>query len=221
MEEPKDLELKITEMTGAIGTLEKEADGIEVKTKEQAEQAAEILTRASGYKKRGEAIRLFFTKPLNDQVKRINERFNPAKKRLEEVEATVTGKIRTYREAEAEKIRKQQEKELEAQRKAHEKEQERQRKLLEKEDLSKKEEKAKKDEIEQQKFIPQEPATKQDTRVGSVGTRKVWDFEVLSEGIIPRRFLKVDDAEIRKAIRDGTRTVAGLRIFQREDYTKR
>ena len=144
METSKELDLKITEMTGAIGTHEKEAANLVVQTKEQAEVAADVLTRASGYKKRGEAISLFFTKPLNDQVKRINERFNPAKKLLEEIEQTVTGKIRTYREAEAEKIRKQQEKELEAQRKAYEKEQEKERKRIEKEGLSKKEEKAKK-----------------------------------------------------------------------------
>lgn len=221
MEEPKDLELKITKMTGAIGTLEKEAANLVVQTKEQAEQAADVLTRASGYKKRGEAIRLFFTKPLNDQVKRINERFNPAKKLLEEVEQTVTGKIRTYREAEAVKIRKQQEKEVEAQRKAYEWEQERKRKQLEKEGLSKKEEKAQKEEIKQQEFIPQEPATKQDTRIGSIGTRKVWDFEILEVGAVPLQYMRVDDVEIRKAIREGKRQIDGVRIFQREDYTKR
>lgn len=240
---PKELTVKVNEMSGAIGSLKAEADRLVVKTPEQAEEAARLLTTANSYKKRGEELRLFFTKPLNDQLKRINDLFRPAKTSVEEIEGIVTSKIRTYREAEAEKVRVAQEKEREKQRIAFEKEQERrrkeaekeaekERKRLEKEELSKKErkaeeariaevEKARLAELNKAEFVPQEPTIQQEKKIGNLGTRKVWDFEITNENDVPRQYLKVDETAIRNAIKAGERNIAGVKIYQREDYTKR
>jgi len=52
-------------------------------------------------------------------------------------------------------------------------------------------------------------------------TRTVWDYEVTEAGEIPREYLVVDAAAVRKAIASGVRTIPGLRIFERESLSVR
>ena len=46
------------------------------------------------------------------------------------------------------------------------------------------------------------------------GARKVWTFEVTNEEDIPREFLVVDEAKIRRAMNAGAREIPGVRIYQ-------
>lgn len=51
----------------------------------------------------------------------------------------------------------------------------------------------------------------------SVSVRKRWTFEVVDEAQVDRRFVKLDTAAVRAAIREGLRESPGLRIYQTDD----
>lgn len=218
MEQTKELTVKVKEMTVAITTIEAEAKSLVVKTPKQLDFAARLLNTVKGYKKRGEERRLFFTKPMNDQIKNINDLFRPGKQKIEEIEETLTGKIRTYREEEAKKVKEKQDKEEAKQRKEFEKRQKEERERIKKQDLSKKEKKEKEEGLEKQEFVP-ETVVKQETKVGDMGTTKRWTFEVIDEERLPREYLCTDRGAITDAVRKGERNIPGVRIFQKEGYT--
>lgn len=52
------------------------------------------------------------------------------------------------------------------------------------------------------------------TEGGLMHTKKVWTFEVTDENLIPREFLTIDSAKVRKAIGEGTREINGIRIYE-------
>jgi len=61
---------------------------------------------------------------------------------------------------------------------------------------------------------------KQETNIQvSTGTnrfKKVWTFDIMNEKLIPKKYLKVDEAAIRKAVREGERKIKGVKIYQEE-----
>jgi hypothetical protein len=46
------------------------------------------------------------------------------------------------------------------------------------------------------------------------GARTVWRFEVTDESLVPREFMMTNDFAIRKAVNEGTREIAGVRIYE-------
>lgn len=54
--------------------------------------------------------------------------------------------------------------------------------------------------------------------VGSASFKKVWDFQITDENLIPREYLMVDESKIRKAVKEQKENckIAGVRVF--EDY---
>lgn len=57
---------------------------------------------------------------------------------------------------------------------------------------------------------------------GSVkGVTKTWTFEVQEASLVPREFLTVDEIKIRQAIAAGNRSIAGVRIYQKEGLSVR
>ena len=52
--------------------------------------------------------------------------------------------------------------------------------------------------------------------VGVSTVTKRWTYEVVSQSKVPCKYLMIDSAKIRQAIRDGVREIAGLRIYQEE-----
>lgn len=59
------------------------------------------------------------------------------------------------------------------------------------------------------------------TASGSVGTSKVWKFDVTDPQQVPREFLTVDERLIRQAVRDGARQIPGVHIYQDEQVRVR
>lgn len=215
---------EIIKINKNVKSIQDEAGSIMIKNEQDVQNAVAFLQKIRSWKKRINDIRLSYTKPLNESLKRINTDFKNSEKPLDILDKDVSQKMCDYREKEAEKIRKQQKKEAEKQRKAFEKEQERKRKALEKQqdELTKKEAKEAEKEIEQEEFTPT-PTIKQETTVRSgdakMVARKVWTFETEDETKIPREFLKVDEVLIRNAIRSGAREIKGIRIYQKENFS--
>ncbi len=56
---------------------------------------------------------------------------------------------------------------------------------------------------------------------GSTGVVKRWTFEVVDEKAVPRVWLMLDEGVINLAIKDGTRKIKGLRIYQKESLSVR
>lgn len=219
----EDLSKKIVQISKSVGSLEGEAQEIKIRNNGDLSNAVEFLTKVRGWKKRVEEVRLTFTKPLNDHIRNINKDFKTTSNPLDEMDTKVTGEITKYREKEAEKIRVKQEKEAEKQRIAFEKEQEKKRKQLEKdrEEMSKKEAKEREKEIKQEEFVAT-PTVEQSKEVGegiaTMKTKKLWTFEVEDEKFVPKKYLKVDEVAIGKAVRSGgVREIKGVRIYQKDN----
>lgn len=221
--ETKALTGKIVQIQKGIGSLDQEAQAIKIKSVGELNSAVEFLKKVKGWKKRVEEIRLSYTKPLNDIITERNKEFKQTSIPLATIDELVTEKIKDWRFKEAEKIRIKQEREAEKQRKIFEKEQEAKRKQLEKEreEMSKKEAKEKEKEIEQEEFVAK-PTITQDKEIGDgeakMKTRKSWDFEIEDETKVPRKFMKVDEVAIGRAVRSGgIREIKGVKIYQKEN----
>ena len=53
------------------------------------------------------------------------------------------------------------------------------------------------------------------------GVTKTWAFEITDASTVPRAYLIVDEKAIRQAVRDGVRTIPGVRIYQEESLRVR
>jgi len=208
---------EIIKINKNVKNIQGEAENIIIKNEQDVQNAVVFLQKVRNWKKRINDIRLSYTKPLNESLKRINADFKNSENPLDILDKNVSQKMCDYREKEAEKIRKQQEKEAEKQRK---------RKALEKQqkkdEMTKKEAKEAEKEIEQEEFVPT-PTIKQETTVRSgdakMVARKVWTFDIEDETKVPRKFLKVDEIAIRQAVRDGEREIKGIKIYQKENFS--
>jgi len=78
-----------------------------------------------------------------------------------------------------------------------------------------------------QALVPAQPAievkhdSKSKTASGSSFTRKTWKFEITDPTQIPREYLVVSEALIREAVKNGSREIAGVRIFEDTDISIR
>lgn len=140
-------------------------------------------------------------KPLNDQVKAINDRFKTSLRPLEETEAKVKRLISNYT-LEQDRLRREKERELQE---AHAKEMAKQEKAAEKSG---------------EDFIPSvapsiaQAAPTIKTESGKTTTVKVWKFEIVDAAQVPREYLEVNESLIRKAVQAGAREIPGVRIYQ-------
>ena len=82
-------------------------------------------------------------------------------------------------------------------------------------------------EVLEQLDVPEEDMPDLPVRVvrsetgGSTSVRKTWTYEVVDQKIVPKAYLMLDDGLINLAIKDGTRKIKGLRIYQKESLAVR
>jgi len=186
------------------------AQSIEIVDDNSLKQATDLVSWIAKVKKSIEEKRQFFVKPLNDQVKRINDMFKNYIKPLEQADTTVRGKILSYRQEQERKRRE---------------EEERLRKLAEEEQKRLEKQAAKKG-IEApppQIVVPTIQAAPKTIKsdLGATQVRTVWDFEIEDETKIPREFLQPNITAIRAAVKAGVRNIPGVRIFQKEELAVR
>lgn len=55
----------------------------------------------------------------------------------------------------------------------------------------------------------------------SLVVRKVLDYEIIDESLVPRFYLSVDDRKVKQALKDGVTEIPGIRIFQRNIQVSR
>lgn len=155
-------------------------------------EAVDYLSGIARAKKDLEEKRVFFVKPLNDQVKKINEFFKKYSTPLLEADGILRRKMVDYRTV----LRKIEE--------------EKNRKALEL---------AKSVGIEQEELDMEVKPEAAKTESGTVSGRKVMRFELVDENKVPREYLTVDASKIRKGIAAGVREIDGIRIWEDEDIS--
>lgn len=197
--------LESIEQSTAIVEVKKEtvkivevANSVAIANDEDANKTSVLIQSIAKMKKSLNSQRLFFTKPLNDQMKKINELFKQMSSPLVEADEIVRVKVLAYRK-EQQKIADEQERLLE---------------------IARKKRQAKIDKIAEEKGVeaPKLEVTKVEASAPMQGatTRKSWTYKVVDQAKIPREYLQIDVVAVREAIRNGVRAVDGLEIFEEE-----
>lgn len=234
--------VKLAEIQKSTNDLVPVVGNMTITSESEQKGAIDLSNQIKARIKRVEELRKFFVEDLTRKVNEINAEFRAVRKPLEDMLEQIDGKLLDWRKKEMARIEAERKKEEERKRKEFEKEQEKLRKQAEKEaeaekkrlaklELSKKEEKAELKRIEEEKQSKIEEAQQEDfnfndndfqqsktvhSETGSTTFKKVWDFEVIDPLEIPREFMQVDLIAIRKAVKDGKRTIPGVKIFETE-----
>lgn len=162
-------------------------DSIEIHTQDDLEFAAESLAEIKGKIKELEDERQSVTKPLNAVIRKINKWFKKPREILERCETKLKTRIAA----------------------AHQEEYQRQRQALEeagKASMEQDEERA------EAAMARAEKTTFQP--VEGLAFRHGFDYNIVAFEQIPREYLLVDDAKIKKVIKahDGKVTIPGIKI---------
>ena len=186
---------KLKKINEDVTNVIKTSETIKIETEEDFTKATEFLNQIIARIKRIEELRIQFTKPILDAKNAIDTEFKASSVPLREVETKVKSIILDYRKKEAQ--------------------------ILEKKRIEKLKEAEKiKNVGEQEKALEEVKEIKQETNIQvSTGTnrfKKVWTFDIMNEKLIPKKYLKVDEAAIRKAVREGERKIKGVKIYQEE-----
>lgn len=186
-------------------------ESMEIADQEGMERATGLLSMIARAKKSVEERRKFFTKPLNDQVSKINALFKELASPLEEADKALRQKMLDYKREQDRLARA---------------ERERLRKLQEKEQKRLERQAAKKGAPAPPPPPPVPYATEQTpittrSEAGTVTAKKTWDFEIVDESKLPRQWLIPNEKAIRAAVKAGVRDIPGVRVFQREDLSVR
>ncbi|MFA6048245.1 MAG: hypothetical protein WC737_05570 [Parcubacteria group bacterium] len=208
MTQNTDMQTKLLQINNDVQSIVKQGAKIKIEKAEDMAPASEILKQIVARKKRIEELRVFFTKPLNDHIKDINNSFKASLKPLEELEMAIKKTMVTFREIERKAEEEKQRIEFEAEQKRQEEEAKELKGNAKKEALN---------EIQNQEFIPE---VKQESKVesasGQTRFRTVTKFEVTDEALVPREYLMVDERLVRKAVTGGAREIPGVRIYDEE-----
>ena len=193
---------EIQEVTQQTGDIMEKAKGVVVVDDAGVESASIILKTISDAKKSIEDRRTFFVKPLNDQVKKINDLFKTIATPLSVADSLIRGKILTYRTKQQEALRKEQER-LDAQARKEQKKADAKAERMGVESVT----------------ITAPVVAPPPTTIGNATVKKVWKFKVVDPTIVPRDYMAVDETKIRAAVRDGIRSIQGVEIFQEDQLS--
>ncbi len=167
---------------------------------EDVKLATEDLALIAGVKKAVEDKRMEFTTPLNGYLKEINATFKQVSEPLDQANKITRDKVLAYR---AEQERKRQEAEAIN---------------TEKMELARREAALNEGEITVDLttvIVPDAQPAHVFTGTGSMGTAKVWKFEVVDFGLLPNEYKLADLIKIGKVVRAGV-AVPGVRSWQEE-----
>lgn len=182
--------------------LQELCETISVSNPEEMSQAADLAIQVKARLNRIEQLRVEYVKPLNDHVKRINGDFKKAAEPFLAIETSLKGKISAYR-MEQERIATEERKRLEAERRAEAD------RIAKEEGLTRREALA---QIE--KPVVEAEVKSASTEQGKVVTKMVWKFEVVNTENVPAEYKVVDEKLIRKAVANGARRIAGVKIWE-------
>ena len=214
----------IIESREKLPTLSAQVGALVISTPDDKSVALDLSHHIDEEIKAIEAGRVRLVKPLNDHVKMINADAKAEAAPWQSLQGVVKTKVDDYAFAERERVRKENERQMALAAK---------RDAAERERLAKMAAEAESRGIDPEFFIPPVPApiipqvqaaaptTRLET--GSVTERFEWTVELIpgGENTVPREFCSPDLVKLRAAVRFGTRSIPGARIFERRVETHR
>jgi len=220
MNEMQEVVVKINE---DVKSLSKILD-FKVVDAETNQKSAEFLGHVKARKDRIEELRVKFVKPLNDQVKVINNTFKIEMEPLVEMEAHLKSEMKSYLIAENARAEEEAKKKREEFLLAEQKRKEEMQALASQMTTANEEEKEKI--IEQMKELPvvqeevvEEVSTTTRATTATVSAKKQWKYEIVDVATLmkehPELFIP-DEKAVKAFIKDVKEesTISGIRIFQ-------
>lgn len=189
----------------------------------EAETVTEVLGRIAATRKKVKAARLVITRPLDAQKKAALDLEKAILQPLEPVDRTLRAGLGEFQAEQQRKARAEQER-LDRERREAEEAARREAeaaavKAAEADEDQADEAEAEADLARARELVTQAaprrevaPAGPAKAASGTASTRMVWKATVTDEAEVPREFLKVDTAAINRAVRQGVREIAGVRI---------
>lgn len=181
--------LAVKQMEKGIAPLVQNAQSLVIRIVEDENSALAILGRIKEMQKQIEDKRTSITKPLNTALKEANKLFKALSEPLDWADSIIRDKIINFHRKREEQAEKQKQR------------------LLEKAEETKDDEKA-------NELI--EKAETLTPNVGETTVAKRWTYKVVDLFKVPHKYLVIDSAKVRDAIRDGVREIPGLEIYQEE-----
>jgi len=163
----------------------KKARQMIVQDKDSLTAAVDFLGNIALAKKEMDSRRRFFTDPLNQQVKSINDLFRDYSEPLVEADKTVRSKVLAYQAEEAKKAAEQQQKAYE-------------------------EARATEGFVP---IMGEEPEKTVRASAGSASTRQVWTFKIVDPSLVPDEYKLIDEKKIAAVVKAGIRQIPGVEIY--------
>ena len=202
-----------------------EAQALAIASPETKATAVDFLGRLARLKREAEEYRITMVKPLNDHVKHVNDTFKGVLGPVDEADRTVRQRMLIF---------DQEQRRLAAEAAARA-----ERERLESEAMLREAERA---EAAGQAAVAESLLTTAVAReetakvtatqavappktmaagAGAATVRKTWTFNVVNLDEVPREWLELNEARVRKAILAGERQIPGLEILQVESLSVR
>jgi len=197
-------EKKLNQIKKDARAMIRKVENVSVNSDKEMVQATELLSQVKIRMRRIEEIRIGYTKPLNESLRKINADFKSALVPYAEMEEKIKVAIIQYR-FELEKKRQAMEAKLQ--------EQARQLAIAEAKKNKKSAKKALENvimpTIEKQENIIE-------SKSGKVKTRKVKKFRIVDEKKVPKKYWIIDEGAIRQDVMAGVKTIKGVEIYEEE-----
>lgn len=199
---------RIKALQDQLADFQKKVNRLEVKTDVTERNAGDIRVRLKEVQK---GIKKWMDDelgPAKKWVKSIQTRVKEFQTKIDDMDRDLNRKMIEYhdlKEREAE----------EARRKAEE-----ERKKAEEAEIQKAEKEGREAVIPEPAPIVPEVKTSTHGKEGSVTYMKRWAFLIENSSEVPREYCMVDERLIRQAVKDGIRTIPGVKIFE-EKVTRR
>jgi len=210
-----DTELKKVDLQKGHSIMVASAERAVMKNQADIDSANTALAKLNHAIKQLEVKRLEVTEPINEGLKKFNLLIKEVKAPLREAYDLLDGKVMAWRRIEQQKREKESARLMEETRlknEAIEREEQRRQKIRHAHEA--KGHKVSDEPIEIEREIA--PAVPDLKHTDSTQVRKQWQWQVVDESKIPRSLFVLDTVYIGKAVRQGTREIPGIRIYQDE-----
>jgi hypothetical protein len=187
-------------------TLRQTEAAVVVASPDDEKRAALVIAQTKEMLKKVEAKRKDFVQPLNEHVKKINAEFKAIMEPMEAALARMSAAVITYRQSDAYKETQEYRDAIMAEARI----------AAEAGDIG-----TLRTLADAKSELDQVAPKSVKTEAGTVGTMKVWRYEVIDPSAVPDQFYVLDTAAITRAVKGGMRECAGLRIFVEETITTR
>jgi hypothetical protein len=200
----------VAALSTELATFAPIAKSINIRTADDYTKAGEYLKRCKGAINQIESARVRITKPINESLREVNSQARESAQPWQQAESLIKNAMIVYQTEQERLQREEQRKRDEIARKEREKLEAQAKKL----EAAGKTEKAAQVEARAASVVAP-VITREIPKISGQSTREVWLFEIEDAGKVPREYMAVDEAKIRKVVNalKGETVIAGVRVY--------